>query len=367
MKKVNWHFQRRDLAESYLRTVYQGAVSRIALLDVRRTGKTTFLLKDLYPIALENDFIPIYINLWAEPENPALAITHALNQAISLFNENLTGRLKDIATSEIKKLEVGNNLFGKAAIEFSDKAVKKVQDSELHKINELMKTLFSLWGDKVLIIIDEIQHLASSAKFISVQHALRTALDTYSDICVIFAGSSRSGINAMFSDKDKPFYDSAFMVDFPRLGEEFIRHCRDTLQDTFGLNYDPVALNAFYLEIDRSPFWMMKLITYLMANQTSFQDGKDYINALMVQDGDFENMTRRIKTLDSLVLQHIQGGNPALFSKTTIARFSQSSGRKVTTSAIQSSVKKLKNMKVISQYADKYYIESPGFIRYLAS
>ena len=78
-------------------------------------------------------------------------------------------------------------------------------------------------------------------------------------------------------------------------------------------------------------------------------------------------MTRRIKTLDSLVLQHIQGGNPALFSKTTIARFSQSSGRKVTTSAIQSSVKKLKNMKVISQYADKYYIESPGFIRYLAS
>ncbi|WP_440056691.1 hypothetical protein ACSLBF_17575 (plasmid) [Pseudoalteromonas sp. T1lg65] len=365
MKKINWHFQRQALAESYLQTVYQGAISRIALLDVRRTGKTTFLLKDLYPIAIENGFIPVYINLWGEPDNPTLAITQALNNTLIALNETVKGKLTELAKSEIKKLEVGNNVFGKATIEFSDKNALKPSESDLFKIGQFIEALFNKCGDKIVIIIDEIQHLASSEKFLPVQHALRTALDTYSDISVIFAGSSRSGVNAMFSDKDKPFYDSAFMIDFPRLGEEFVRHCNDTLKKHFGLEYDVLAVNEFYEEIDRSPFWMMKLVTYLMANQASLKDGTDYIKALMVQDGDFENLKKRLREVDVEVLKQIKKGNNALYSNKTVEAISQEVETDVTPSVIQTSVKKLKTMAVISQYGDKYYIESPGFIRYL--
>lgn len=367
MKKVNWHFQRRALAESYLKTVYQGAMNRIALLDIRRTGKTTFLLKDLFPIALDNGFVPVYINLWAEPENPAMAITQALNNTLSALNHSLKGKLSEIASTEIRKLEVGNNVFGKATVEFSDKNAHKPSESELYKITQLLEVLFDKCADKGLIIIDEIQHLASSEKFLPVQHALRTALDTYSDICVVFAGSSRSGVNAMFSDKDKPFYDSAFMIDFPRLGQEFVEHCCDTLGQNFSLNYDPVAVNAFYEEIDKSPFWMMKLTTYLMANQASLQEGTDYINALMVQDGDFANLKKRLKALDMAILHLIRQGCSALYSHKNIEYLGKEAGKKVTASSIQTSVKKLKNMGVISQYGDKYYMESPGFIRYLTT
>ncbi|NOU52314.1 hypothetical protein HG263_17430 [Pseudoalteromonas sp. JBTF-M23] len=365
MKKVNWHFQRKTLAESYLQTVYQGAMSRIALLDVRRTGKTTFLLKDLYPIALENGFIPVYINLWGEPDSPTLAITQALNNTLNALNETVTGKLSELANSEIKKLEVGNNVFGKATIEFSDKNAHKPSESELFKIGQLVEALFNKCGDKALIIIDEIQHLASSEKFLSVQHALRTALDTYSDICVVFAGSSRSGVNAMFSDKDKPFYDSAFMIDFPRLGEEFVRHCCDTLREHFDLNYDALAVNAFYEEIDKSPFWMMKLMTYLMAHKASLTEGTDYIKALMIQDGDFEGLKKRLRDLDIEILRLIRQEKTALYSAQVVEELSKTVASEVTTSAIQTSVKKLKGMEIISQYADKYYIESPGFIRYL--
>jgi len=367
MKKVNWHFQRKALAESYLKTVYQGAVSRIALLDVRRTGKTTFLLKDLFPIALDNGFVPVYINLWAEPEDPALAITQALSSTLSVVNESFKGKLSEIARTEVRKLEVGNNVFGKATIEFSDKKAHKPSESELYKITQLVEALFNKCGEKGLIIIDEIQHLASSDKFLPIQHALRTALDTYSDICVVFAGSSRSGVNAMFSDKDKPFYDSAFMIDFPRLGEEFVKHCCDTLRNHFTLNYDPIAVNAFYEEIDKSPFWMMKLTTYLMANQASLKEGTDYIKALMVQDGDFENLKKRLKALDMAILHLIRQGHTTLYSHTSIEYLGKETGKNVTASSIQTSVKKLKNMGIISQYGDKYYMESPGFIRYLAT
>ncbi|OHU84348.1 MULTISPECIES: hypothetical protein [Pseudoalteromonas] len=365
MKKINWHFQRKALAESYLQTVYQGAVSRIALLDVRRTGKTTFLLKDLYPIALDNGFIPVYVNLWGEPENPTLAITQALSSTLNVLNQSVKGKLSDIANSEIKKLEVGNNVFGKATIEFSDSNAHKPSQSELYKINQLVEALFNKCGDKALIIIDEIQHLASSEKFLSVQHALRTALDTYSDISVVFAGSSRSGVNAMFTDKDRPFYDSAFMIDFPRLGDEFVKHCCDTLSKHFNLHYDPLEVGDFYEEIDKSPFWMMKLMTYLMANQTSLKEGREYIKALMIQDGDFENLKKRLRELDIAVLSLIKKGCTALYSTSTIEKLSKITKSDITTSAVQTSVKKLKSMVIISQYGEKYYIESPGFIKYL--
>ncbi|CAH9049722.1 hypothetical protein PSECIP111951_00011 [Pseudoalteromonas holothuriae] len=365
MKKVNWHFQRKDLAESYLQTVYQGAMSRIALLDVRRTGKTTFLLKDLYPIAIENGFIPVYINLWGEPESPTVAITQALNNTLSILDETLKSKLSELANSEVKKLEVGNNVFGKAIIEFSDKHAHKPSESELFKIGQLVEALFNKCGDKAIIIIDEIQHLASSDKFLPVQHALRTALDTYSDICVVFAGSSRSGVNAMFSDKDKPFYDSAFMIDFPRLGEEFVQHCCKTLKVHFNLEYDVLAINDFYEEIDKSPFWMMKLMTYLMAHKASLKEGTEYIKALMVQDGDFEGLKKRLRALDVEVLHLIRQEETALYSASIVDYLSNKVANEVTSSAIQTSVKKLKTMQVISQYGDRYYIESPGFIKYL--
>lgn len=366
MKKVNWHYKRHELARSYLQTLYQGAVSRIALLDVRRTGKTTFLLKDLFPIALKNDFAPVYINLWSEPENPVLAINLGLQSALSALANNAKGKLRDIASAEIKKLEVGNNVFGKASIEFSEASANKPRKSELYQITQLIEALHRQCGDKALLIIDEIQHLASSDKFLPVQHALRTALDSYSDICVVFAGSSRSGVNAMFADKDKPFYDSAFMIDFPRLDEEFVRHCCNTLKDNFGLNYSAMEVNQFYQEIDKSPFWMMKLITYLMANQTSLREGTEYIKALMVQDGDFESLKQRLKPLDEEVLHLIRKSNSGLYSSATLSKLEAALGTTVTTSSVQSSIKKLKAMRVISQYSSKYYIESPGFIRYLA-
>jgi hypothetical protein len=365
MKKVNWHFQRKALAESYLQTLYQGAVSRIALLDVRRTGKTTFLLKDLFPIALENGFVPIYINLWSEPDNPTLAITQNLNHALLVLDDKVTSKLREVANTEIKKLEVGNNVFGKATIEFSDKRSHQPSQSELYKIGQLVATLFEKCGDKSVIIIDEIQHLSSSEKFLPIQHALRTALDTFSDISVVFAGSSRSGIKAMFSDKDKPFYDSAFILNFPRLGEEFVAHCCHRLSDHFGLCYDLNEMSLFYEKMDKSPFWMMKLVTYLMAHQVGLEEGSEYIHSLMIQDGDFANLKKRLKILDQAILSLIQQGETTLFSNGTVAKLTKQVGMKVSTSAIQTSIKKLKNMEVISQYGSHYYIELPGFINYL--
>ncbi|MCJ8272732.1 MAG: hypothetical protein MJK04_25465 [Psychrosphaera sp.] len=367
MKKVDWHFNRTDLALKYLRIVYQGAINRIALLDVRRTGKTSFLLKDFFPTALEQGFVPIYINLWSDPDNPALTIRTAIEKALTALSKNPKSTLSDIATTEVKKLEVGSSLFGKMAVEFSDKKAKAATQSDLIQISETLARLAAKCGDKAILIIDEIQHLATSPKFDAVQRTLRTALDTHSTINLVYSGSSRSGIDAMFSDKDKAFFNSAFMIDFPRLDHTFVQHCRDTLQQYFNLDYNVEALCVHYDNLDQSPFWLMQLMSYLMVNHASLDEGIEFINAAIIEDGNFINKAKELNKTDIEVLFYILAGHQRIYSDSAIAELSTAAQRKLTKSTIQGSVKKLKGKHVITHYGGKFYIELPGFIQYLKS
>ena len=55
-----WHFPRRDDAGKIIGTLNVGLVSAVAIIEPRRPGKTTFLLDDLQPTALEAGMLPIY-------------------------------------------------------------------------------------------------------------------------------------------------------------------------------------------------------------------------------------------------------------------------------------------------------------------
>ena len=152
MNKFSWYYKRPDLALKYLRIVYQGAINRIALLDVRRTGKTSFLLNDFYGVAIENGFVPVYANLWAEPDNPAKAILSAVSKTLQALQSDPASTLSNIAKSEVKKVEVGNTLLGKLAVEFDHKKIEAPSGSDLTQINVLLAELAAQCDDKAILI-----------------------------------------------------------------------------------------------------------------------------------------------------------------------------------------------------------------------
>ena len=80
MKTVEWHFSRTELADIYLRNVGLGPIARMAMLGVRRIGKTAFLLNDLGPRAIELGFYPVYINMWANLAAPQEHILNMLDE-----------------------------------------------------------------------------------------------------------------------------------------------------------------------------------------------------------------------------------------------------------------------------------------------
>lgn len=365
MSRIDWHYPRRDLAKRYLTGVTQGMMNRIALLGVRRVGKTEFLLRDLCPLALEEGYLPVYINLWASPEYPHETVIAALQTALTGRKDKR--RIRDALSNEVKKLEVGNSLIGKLGFEFEG-AVATIEPGVLTRIGQLVQQLVDTPNVKPLLIIDEIQHLAQNDHFYPLQGALRTAFDLHGDrLPVVYAGSSRSGIQAMFADDKMPFYNSAYMTDFPTMGIEFVRHCCEILKDRFGLSYDVQEVADIFVRcFDSSPFWLSKLIQHLVMHQCSVQAAAELVQEQIVLDGGFEALSKKLNSTDRAVLILIKEECRQLYAESTLQTIKERFGLNVKDSGITAALNKLKRHGLISQMGrSNYLIENAGFIEYL--
>ncbi len=239
----------------------------------------------------------------------------------------------------------------------------------------LIAQLFEKWLEKLveanckpLLIIDEIQHLAQSTVFIPLQSVLRTTFDTLGDkLPIIYAGSSRSGIQAMFSDNKMPFYNSAFMVEFPLLDRAFVQHCCELMATHFGLHYDVGELSSvFERNFDRSPFWFSKLVQYLIMNQCSAAEASGVVCDQIILDGDFDRLSRSLKPADKAVLITIREGKGKLYADETLQMLRQRFGLSLKASGITAALNKLQRRQLISQLSrSDYIIENAGFVDFL--
>jgi hypothetical protein len=161
---TDWHFSRPDLVTKSLKLFKVGITSNIALIAPRRKGKTLFLLSDLALQAEAQGYIPIYTSLWQNTDFPHKDLIDALEETIrSISNQSV---LKRLFNAKIKKPAVSNELLGKMDIEFSG-APQKAQSDDLMLLDRLIGQLVSLVKNKmVLLMVDEIQYLSTSAHLI---------------------------------------------------------------------------------------------------------------------------------------------------------------------------------------------------------
>ena len=374
MKPINWYFNRETLAENYLKSVGLSPIPRITLLGVRRIGKTAFLLNDIAPKAIELGFFPVYINMWANLSAPQEHILNTLNDYINALKSGSVNSIAELLSSEVKKLDINLGVI-KASIDTNVPA-KAAATSQVTEINRQIKTLVNLAEKKdkrLLFILDEIQHLNTSEEFLSIQSCLRTQFDTFENICVIYAGSSRGGVSAMFN-KDMvnfgkkqlsmPFYNSSSLVDFPRLDEKFVEFYHSTLSNKFNLNYNLEELTKYFCSLDFSPFWFRMLVSELTTNRISLTEAMDRINSRVRMDGGLNELIERMTSLDKTVfirIHHCQ----ELYSNEALNDYAKQLGKKVNKGSIQSVINKLKKSNVITESDNKFFIEKVGLCELL--
>ncbi|PIE43900.1 MAG: hypothetical protein CSA50_02785 [Gammaproteobacteria bacterium] len=360
----SWHYPRADLAEQYLGLLALGISSSLAIIAPRRKGKTLFILQDLAPLAQKKDYIPVYASLWQNINAPHEGLIAALEDAIAALDKKAT--FSRLLKAKIKKTTVSNELLGKMEVEFADNPGKPT-NKELAYLDQLLSMLEKKVGKKtILLLIDEVQHLTTSSQFDPLVHTLRTMLDKrQGKVKSIFTGSSRHYLDLLLNESKSPFYHFVEQHDFPDLDDQFIEYLRGKLAKDHQIVIAIQPLRSAFMDLDQSPYWMMKLVAQLITFKATVEEALQYVTQLIEASEDFAGIAKRLKPIDKLVfLALCRGANP--FSKELLARVDLETAVKGVASNVQRAIKRLSEAGLISQTRKNgYNIEKPGLRRYL--
>jgi hypothetical protein len=356
---ISWHYNRPVLAKTITQQLTSGLFNRLAFLGQRRIGKTMFLLKDLTPSLVKANCIPVYISMWSNKNAPHKEIINKLQMAIQHVGKK--GVLASVLTAEITKLKA----LGITA-EFGQLDPVVASDDDLIIIGNLLRQLVNEAAkNRVILLIDEIQHLITAKEFSPLQYMLRTILDELNEsIGVLYTGSSRNGIEAMFNNKNMPFYNSANQVAFPYLGEEYVSHINGMLKKHFDLRYSNIELNTYFNAINKSAFWFDRLAQYLALNQTSLSDGCRVINEMMELENQYDSTVDALTAIQQGVLVRVSA-NQSRYDKQAIELYKKLGVKKTSRSQIQSAFKSLETKRLITKVADTIFIEESGIAEFI--
>ncbi len=345
-----WFYHRPNLATHIGNMCNDTLFSRMVYLGTRRIGKSYFFLNDLSPYLIQEGMMPIYVNMWGNKSAPHTEFAEQL--ALALDELKQEGAVKRFLNTEIRKLAIGNQ-FAKVEMEFKP---KPATDIDLSNIKALFKSVIEATGtSKIVLILDEFQHLSTTSAFDNFLYALRTLLDTYgARISVIFTGSSRTGMKAAFEDDKVPFYQSAQINEFPVIDDGFIDHCTNRLKNAYNIHINRLELLDFWHEIGHSPHWIINLMREMVANQLSLSLAITFIKeAIKIEEG-HDTVLKNLTVTDKAVLLLLYDKR-GLYSEDSM-RFVRSIGGKGTKGSMQSSERKLENKKIISVLPNKTII-----------
>lgn len=256
---IDWHYPRTALAEQFLDTFELGSSSALTLFAPRRMGKTEFVLQDLIPLATERGYLPVYVSFWEYKADPTLCLQRALRQA----NKELgwVHRVKTGATS-VATLSVG--VSGVGSLGVGSNKPRSVDESTLEIISSEFDRLFK-GRRRVLLCLDEVQHLATDSAFEPLVYFLRTLIDTRRQVLkVVYTGSSRYGLQRLFNRRKAPLFNSASQIDLPELGSDFVRHILAAFHQATQRKISLQDGIAAFRSLNKVPYELRRVIELLM-------------------------------------------------------------------------------------------------------
>jgi|JTFO01.1.fsa_nt_gb hypothetical protein len=243
---ANWHYPRTELANKILKGFQVGLAERFTIFAPRKRGKTEFVQRDVAPLAKEQGILVVYVDFWRDKASPAMAFATAVMAARREQESWFTNLLSQ------STLKASLNLFGNdLSMELSPQkkqAEKKIAEAAFEELEATRKP--------ILLLLDEVQHLATDPAFSDFTAALRSFMTARSDekIKGIFTGSSQEGLAQLFKRTKAPFYNASSTLDFPDLDEHFVRFELAVFQRvTGGVQLNAVRANDVFESMARAP------------------------------------------------------------------------------------------------------------------
>jgi hypothetical protein len=190
------------LARKYVNEFAGSSITRaLILFGPLGMGKTTFLKRDLAPLAAKSGWVPVTIDFSALRGDPGTAIADRLRAE--------TRKLRGARKEAGMWTDMAHNIDASACA--------------TRRIGWWMSRLAEAGGKKrIMLLLDEVQTLTLIPEGEDLAACLRAGMQTsYGSYTAIFTGSDRTRLDAMFNDYDAPLWQYGYEEDFPPLGRDF--------------------------------------------------------------------------------------------------------------------------------------------------
>src|SRR3990167_10901744 len=216
---TNFNFKRPNLAVAYCDSLegngISNATSGLFLAAPRRVGKSTFLLEELIPEAQKRDWVPIYVDLWANKNaDPAALIAEAVKAKIADYENKIIKMAKTVRLNKI-------HLLGMLILDFTQAGLP-----DKVTLPDALRLLVEIAEKPVVLVIDEAQNALATDAGLNAMFAIKSARDHInstsktSTFMLVCTGSNQDKLAQLVLRKGQPFFGSDITA-FPLLNMEY--------------------------------------------------------------------------------------------------------------------------------------------------
>lgn len=369
MNMSSWHYPRDTFAKFILDGMKEDLLSRVSLFAPRKRGKTQFIKSDVIPLCYERGILPVYIDFWSDETSPELAFGRAVDDAYENhlgFFEKIAEKVNISPKIDLASLTVSATLSTKV----SAKEACEISSEYLHQSFKKLEKC----NMPILLLLDEVQHLATDNKFKPFTAALRGFMVNRGDQKVkgIFTGSSQQGLTRLFNDTKAPFYNSSQTLTFKELGKDFVAFELNVFKERTGVELDLAKAIILFEKQNKAPARLVELLGMMVLECVHDIDegaARFDIEIEKIQNKSNTNIIEGLNELDIVIFKLIaMGSGNGLYTPGGEIKIQALSSSKVATSktSISNSINRLKSKGLIySPQRGKWILEDPSFRDFL--
>ncbi|MGV6850489.1 MAG: AAA family ATPase [Marinibacterium sp.] len=350
---TDFYVPRTDLAQAVFDQTRPdpvlGSQSGLFLAAPRRTGKSTFLRRELVPLLEANGLVTVYVDLWSDLDaDPGLLIANAIAQALDDLSAGLA---KAVRRHLPRSVAVGGIKVDLAAPEGQRTAT----------LTQALSALGDRSGRDVALIIDEAQHALTTGAGRDAMFALKAARDEMNQrasgarLLLIFTGSHRDKLAGLLRGHKDPFFGSA-VTEFPKLGTPYVSALVTALNARLAADnqLEQADVETAFALVGHQP----EILTRLLRDHALGKEGSKGLHQTVIERADD---LRRLRwdqhRSDYGALSDVQramltvlardGAEFAPFTADTLRRASEIIARKVTASDAQKALDALRDKSLV--------------------
>jgi len=355
-----YFFDRKEECSRIVKTLSGG--NNIVLIAPRRYGKSSLVFKAINELE-NNGFTCIYYDFMPVYSKENFVETYA--KAILKKQKNTQKILKSFikwVTNIRPSLSFNQDGSPEISLTFLENSIS---EKTLEDVIELPEKLAAN-NNRYIVVIDEFQEI-NKLNGENFEKLLRSKIQLQKNVNYLFLGSRTHLLNDMFSNKNRPFYNSAMLMQINKLPED---ETIAFLKDRFSLSNLNISKEdaAFIIEqASGIPYYIQLLAAEVW--QTVIDDlktiNKDIIKQaayriVEIKQDYYLELFDKFSKYQKKLLKALTKNGHEIFSKeyTEIFRLSA-------TSTTQKAVSGLIDTGIVDKEGNEYFINDPFFIQFL--